>query len=635
MADKILYIIRGVPGSGKSTLAHKLSPIVVEADDFMMVDGEYKYDPKKVHYCHKKCFETVKNHLKNGEPIVAVANTFIKKSLYVPYVDLANEYGYKVIIRKADGNYQNVHNVPADVVNTMRKRFQECMNEVTENDDKNYYMDAMVGNDSLPMAKLPSNGNEHTGLLNETLKKVSDESYVMEITSYNDIKPFIKRYCSFGARGVLNTNNNKVYLADSMALTHGDMVDDLIKNGEQIDYDSIIRFMVYPTYETAIDSEYGEYWNNNEDNRIDFLTNKDLYVLFKQYSFMNDRLNKILKLDTMEDVEKDENVELISEAVNQHSLYHGCDLAYAVSMMIDNAMRGETIANINGKKYQGNSLTRSLQFAKDWQEERWDGHSDVLNQFWVVLELNKERLKTKYKVLPYNYWEDYFGKDYEHTIDRNGYGNQYEEFVVGRINNLRNYLDDVYLSPECFDVEYAKIFAIVKRELELRGENFSDSDIDKALQTLGIDKPSPNDFDGEYLNESIVHAERSNDYYDDSEYQDMTNVILKNPSRKELIDNGMIECRIVKDWNDNFYFANSYEMIHTDIVDKLESENITSVETNLFYDTNSNTFYYNVGHLTDDEIKDFSEREENELRHSSYISKTFKDFHFKIIFGEL
>ena len=194
--------------------------------------------------------------------------------------------------------------------------------------------------------------------------------------------------------------------------------------------------------------------------------------------------------------------QILTEAVNQHSLYHGCDLAYAVSMMIDNTMRGETIANINGKKYQGNSLTRSLQFAKDWQEERWDGQADELNQFWVVLELNKERLKTKYKVLPYNYWEDYFGQDYEHTIDRNGYGDQYEEFVVGRINNLMNYMDDVYLSDECFHVEYAEIFAIVKRELELRGENYTDSQIVKALQTLGIDKPTPNNFDGEKLDEN-------------------------------------------------------------------------------------------------------------------------------------
>ena len=96
------------------------------------------------------------------------------------------------------------------------------------------------------------------------------------------------------------------------------MVDDLKENGEQIDYDSIIRFMVYLTYETAIDSEYGEYWNNNEDNRIDFLTNKDLYVLFKQYNFMNNRLNKILKLDTMEDVEKNE---YLNESIHPENKY--------------------------------------------------------------------------------------------------------------------------------------------------------------------------------------------------------------------------------------------------------------------------------------------------------------------------
>ena len=142
-------------------------------------------------------------------------------------------------------------------------------------------------------------------------------------------------------------------------------------------------------------------------------------------------------------------------------------------------------------------------------------------------------------------------------------------------------------------------------------------------------------YDGDLIYEELVYAERSDDYYDDSEYQDMTNVILKNPSRKELIDNGMIECRIVKDYKDNFYFANSYEMIHTDIVDKLESENITSVETNLFYDVNTNTFYYNVGHLADNEIKDYSKREEQMLRTSSYVLKTFGNFKFKLSYGEL
>lgn len=158
---------------------------------------------------------------------------------------------------------------------------------------------------------------------------------------------------------------------------------------------------------------------------------------------------------------------------------------------------------------------------------------------------------------------------------------------------------------------------------------------DEMIEKVNYKKVIKHTFDTDTLNESIVHAERSDDYYDDSEYQDMTNVILKNPSIKELIDNGMIECRIVKDYKDNFYFANSYEMIHTDIVDKLESKNITSVETNLFYDVNSNTFYYNVGHLADNEIKDFSEREEQMLRTSSYVSKTFKNFKFKLTYGEM
>lgn len=181
-----------------------------------------------------------------------------------------------------------------------------------------------------------------------------------------------------------------------------------------------------------------------------------------------------------------EESEFISEAVNEYSLYHGCDLAYAVSMIIENRMRGETVANINGKKVQGNSMTRNYNFAKQWQEERWNGSSDVLNQFWVVLELDYNGLKHNHKIVPYNYWEDYFGSEYEHTVDRNGYGNQYEEFVIGTINNLQLYIKDVYLSNECISTDYNEIFNIVKDELNLRGERYSDKQIRMALNKLGI-----------------------------------------------------------------------------------------------------------------------------------------------------
>lgn len=125
--NKILYIIRGVPGSGKSTLAHKLTDNVVEADQFMYEDGEYKWHPSKLHMAHQKCKDTVEQYMQEGRNIIAVANTFVKIKDYQPYVELANNYNYQVQIKVCDGNYQNVHNVPQETVDKMRKKFQESV----------------------------------------------------------------------------------------------------------------------------------------------------------------------------------------------------------------------------------------------------------------------------------------------------------------------------------------------------------------------------------------------------------------------------------------------------------------------------------------------------------------------------
>lgn len=122
---KILYIIRGVPGSGKSTLAHKLTDNVVEADQFMYVNGEYKWVATKLHYAHSMCKRTVEDYMIEGRDVIAVANTFIKRKDVQPYIDLAEEYGYKVIQKVCTGNYQNVHNVPQETVDKMRKKFEE------------------------------------------------------------------------------------------------------------------------------------------------------------------------------------------------------------------------------------------------------------------------------------------------------------------------------------------------------------------------------------------------------------------------------------------------------------------------------------------------------------------------------
>lgn len=276
--------------------------------------------------------------------------------------------------------------------------------------------------------------------------------------------------------------------------------DGSIKNGGVIEYniDDDLNFLTIDEvneYMSEYDEEYSIddllwYQQGLSDDLIEYgdgivfedpnYSNHTVYILFD-----TDYLKNGKEINLNEDLIYEES-EFISESVNEYSLYHGCDLAYAVSMIIENRMRGETVANINGKKVQGNSMTRNYNFAKQWQEERWNGSSDVLNQFWVVLELDYNRLKHNHKIVPYNYWEDYFGSEYEHTVDRKGYGNQYEEFVIGIISNLQLYIKDVYLSDECISTDYNEIFNIVKDELNLRGERYSDKQIRMALNKLGI-----------------------------------------------------------------------------------------------------------------------------------------------------
>ena len=43
--------MRGLPGSGKSTKAKKIAGdvgVIFSTDDFFMVDGQYKFDPKMI-----------------------------------------------------------------------------------------------------------------------------------------------------------------------------------------------------------------------------------------------------------------------------------------------------------------------------------------------------------------------------------------------------------------------------------------------------------------------------------------------------------------------------------------------------------------------------------------------------------
>lgn len=134
--DKILYLVRGLPGSGKSTLAKTLTKNVVEADQFLYNEnGEYVWTQERVLRAHRLCQETVKKYMEEGRNKIAVANTFIKLRDMKPYKKLAEEYGYKVIIKSRsenkyidyldNKNYKSIHNMSDEKMNSMRSRFQQ------------------------------------------------------------------------------------------------------------------------------------------------------------------------------------------------------------------------------------------------------------------------------------------------------------------------------------------------------------------------------------------------------------------------------------------------------------------------------------------------------------------------------
>lgn len=123
--DNMLVIIRGLPGSGKSTLARNefYTYVHLEADMYHMVAGEYKFVGDRVHLAHKWCQETCRIFLNSGLSVV-VSNTFTTLKEIQPYADMAQELGIPMHVYRMTENYGSIHNVPVDVIEKMKNRFQ-------------------------------------------------------------------------------------------------------------------------------------------------------------------------------------------------------------------------------------------------------------------------------------------------------------------------------------------------------------------------------------------------------------------------------------------------------------------------------------------------------------------------------
>lgn len=132
-----LTIIRGLPGSGKSTLANKMKfddwqnnkiASHLEADSFHMINGIYTYKPVLARYSHLFC-ESLTAYYMNRGYNVFVANTFITKSTVIPYYELSLIMNSEFEIINCTGEYNNIYNVPDNVLVGMKERFEDFTTE--------------------------------------------------------------------------------------------------------------------------------------------------------------------------------------------------------------------------------------------------------------------------------------------------------------------------------------------------------------------------------------------------------------------------------------------------------------------------------------------------------------------------
>jgi NEDD4-binding protein 2 len=136
-----LILMRGVSGSGKSTLAEKICAeqsfaVIVSTDDYFVVEGEYRFDPKRLGEYHAANVRRTEDAMVERCPCIIVDNTNTQAWEMKPYVELAVKHGYSVKIvepepvsfeelmaRQAKRADQNKA-LPAEVVQRMLSRYE-------------------------------------------------------------------------------------------------------------------------------------------------------------------------------------------------------------------------------------------------------------------------------------------------------------------------------------------------------------------------------------------------------------------------------------------------------------------------------------------------------------------------------
>lgn len=124
-----LWIYRGLPGSGKSTIAARVAKAkqvqYFETDMWLyeFEDQDYYWTQDRLMVAIDRCHAEVKQQMIDGEDAI-VTGVFRKWSAIKGYIELAAEHNYyTVVIEQRGFNYGNIHFVPQDALDAMKKNF--------------------------------------------------------------------------------------------------------------------------------------------------------------------------------------------------------------------------------------------------------------------------------------------------------------------------------------------------------------------------------------------------------------------------------------------------------------------------------------------------------------------------------
>ena len=127
-----LIILRGLPGAGKTSFLQSQLDIrtgvhAFSADDYFYDEnGNYNWNPSKIHLAHQSCYDSTHHAMKSGWlDTIIVHNTFTREKEIKPYQELASIYDWRfvsLIVENRHGS-ESVHNVPISTIHKMKNRF--------------------------------------------------------------------------------------------------------------------------------------------------------------------------------------------------------------------------------------------------------------------------------------------------------------------------------------------------------------------------------------------------------------------------------------------------------------------------------------------------------------------------------